>query len=241
MIRITVCDDEVKELNKTIALCHQYIARHTEYEARITAFSSHGELLENFTKHEDYDIVLLDIYMPGMTGIKLAHCLRESGSECQIVFLTTSLTHAVEAFSLHAAHYLVKPFTEEQLEDALSKAISMCENSRKDHIILKTSAGVQKINYSDYIYSETDKHVQRLHLAGENSIQVRIACSELAELLSQDKRFFKCGSTYIINMDKIEEVTAQYILFEEGVKIPMQRRQYKELLNRYTGYSLEGK
>jgi len=71
-------------------------------------------------------------------------------------------------------------------------------------------------------------------------VQVRMKSIELFELLSLDQRFYKCGSTYIINMSKIEEITKSDIKLDNGGCIPMQRRQYKELLDRYTGYCLEG-
>jgi DNA-binding LytR/AlgR family response regulator len=238
MMKIAICDDEVKELNKTKAMCEKYISLHSELNVRINSFTSPEELL-HITQQEQFDILLLDIYMPAMTGTELARTLREKNIECQIVFLTTSLSHAVEAFSLHAAHYLVKPYTADQFEDALSKAVSAVERRKKFQIKLKTTDGVQKINLSDILYSETEGHVQRIHLT-DRCLQVRITCCDLFEMLSNDHCFFKCGSSYILNLGKIEEVSARSILFENGEQIPMQRRQYKELLDRYTGYSLEG-
>jgi DNA-binding LytR/AlgR family response regulator len=149
------------------------------------------------------------------------------------------MAHAIEAFSLHASHYLVKPFTKEQLEDALDKSIAQVEKDRKSVLVLKTGSGMVKVNLSDFVYSETDKHIQNIQLMDGTCLQIRISCSELFDLLQMDKRFFKCGSTYIINLDKISEVTTKQIMFDSKDQIPMQRRQYKELLERYTSYSFE--
>lgn len=240
MIKIAICDDDEKELNITKSMCNTYVATHPEFNIKISTFLSSGELMSHIEQPEKYDILLLDIYMPGMTGTELAKVLREKNDNCQIVFLTTSLTHAIEAFSLHAAHYLVKPFTKEQFDIGLSKAIAALEKSTKAQITLRTSGGLRKIYFTDILYAETQRHIQNIHLVDGKCLQVRITSNELYELFLQDSRFYKCGSTYILNLGKIEEVTIKAIMLENGEQIPTQRRQYKELIDRYTSYSLEG-
>jgi DNA-binding LytR/AlgR family response regulator len=242
MLKIAICDDEVKELNRTNEMCNSYKALHLEYDIKISSFTCPNQLKLHIIQQERFDILLLDIYMPDMTGMELARFLRECNAECQIIFLTTSLAHAVEAFSLHAAHYLVKPFTVDQFEDAINKAISAVEKSKKTLMTLKTLEGIKKIKLEDLLFAETDRHIQHIHLADEKSqsVQVRITATALFELLSIDSRFFKCGSTYIVNLEKVEEVTTRYIKFDNGKQIPMQRRQYKELLDRYTRHALGG-
>jgi DNA-binding LytR/AlgR family response regulator len=240
MVKIVICDDDVNELDKTNKMCQAYLAGHPEADIRISSFSSPLELKLNIEGGEKYDIFLLDIYMPQMTGTELAKYLRRSKEDCQIIFLTTSVNHAIEAFSLHAAHYLVKPFTREQLADALNKAVRAIDKKNNAQITVKTSDGIRRISFSDFIYSETDNHTQQIYLADGECYRVRIPSTELFELLSFDSRFFKCGSTYIINVGKVEEITRKHIVLETAGKIPMQRRQYKDLIDRYTAYALEG-
>lgn len=240
MIKIVICDDDVNELDKTYKMCQEYLAGHSETDIKISSFSSPLELLQNLEQGEKYDIYLLDIYMPQVTGTELAKSLRESKEDCQIIFLTTSANHAIEAFSLHAAHYLVKPYTMEQLKDAIHKAVRAIDKKNKAQITVKTSNGMHRVSFSDFIYSETDKHIQQIYMSDGKCHQVRITSAELFELLSFDSRFFKCGSTYIINVGKVEEITRNRIVFETGRRIPMQRRQYKDLVDRYTAYAMEG-
>lgn len=240
MLEIIICDDNINELNKANRMCLEFQAKYPDLDVRISSCSSPLELKQNITDGRRYDIYLLDIYMPKLMGTELAKFLRESTEDCQIIFLTTSVTHAVEAFSLHAAHYLVKPFSREQLYDALNKAILAIEKKKTAQITVKTSDGIRRISFSDMLYSETDKHTQRIYLADGKCHQVRTTSKALFELLSVDSRFFKCGSTYIINVGRVEEITRSHIIFETGGRIPMQRRQYKDLIDRYTAYALEG-
>jgi DNA-binding LytR/AlgR family response regulator len=240
MIKIAICDDDLKELNITKNMCDNYAGKHIDYDLRIVSFSSPSELMLHYKEREAFDIVLLDIYMPEMSGTQLAHALKSANNDIQIIFLTTSLAHAIEAFSLHAAHYIVKPFSEEQMEDALNRAILSIKKTRSSYVVLKTSEGLQKLDFADFIYSETEKHIQHIHLTGTECLKARISCCDLYDLLSPDHRFYKCGSTYIINLAKVKGVTAKSILFENGIQLPMQRRKFKELLERFTSYALEG-
>lgn len=241
MLKLSVCDDDVNELNKAAKLCQAYQEKHPEAELRISTFSSPLALQQSLACGENYDLYLLDIYMPELMGTAFARFLRERGDACQLIFLTTSQAHAVEAFSLHAAHYLVKPYTAEQLEDALKKAIGSIQKQNKAYLTVKTSDGLQRVSFSDFLWAETDKHVQKIQLAGGKCLLVRTSSSELFEHLSFDSRFFKCGRSYIINIGKVDELTRNHVIFETGQKIPMQRRQYRALIDRYTAYALEGR
>ncbi len=240
MLKIAICDDDGNELNKTNEMCHNYKICNPVKDISISSFSSPLELKLSITKKDYYDIYLLDIYMPEMTGTEFARFLRERKEECQIIFLTTSVNHAIEAFSLHATHYLLKPYKQEQLNDALNKAIGAIEKKNAAQITVKTSEGLHRISFTDFLYSETDKHIQHIYLLDGKCLTVRITSAELFELLSFDNRFYKCGSTYIINVGKVDEINKNNIVFYNGSQIPMQRRQYKELIERYTTYALEG-
>ncbi len=68
------------------------------------------------------DVLLLDIRMPGMDGLALAHALRELAEPPAIVFVTAHAEHALDAFELDAADYLTKPVRLERLQQALAKA-----------------------------------------------------------------------------------------------------------------------
>jgi DNA-binding LytR/AlgR family response regulator len=70
-----------------------------------------------------YDLVLLDIRMPGMGGLELARALADTASQPAIVFTTAYADHAVEAFDLEAADYLVKPFDRDRLRRAIDRAL----------------------------------------------------------------------------------------------------------------------
>ena len=68
-----------------------------------------------------YDLVLLDIHMPGQDGLALAHALQALPQPPAVVFVTAHADHAVSAFELDAVDYLTKPVRRERLQQALAK------------------------------------------------------------------------------------------------------------------------
>lgn len=184
-----------------------------------------------------FDVLLLDIYMPGILGTDVARELRELGDKCQIIFLTTSRDHAVDAFSLNAAHYLVKPYSEKEFFAALDKVMDTLTKKDELYITVKSTDGICRIDLCGLVYSETDNHVQKLYLSDGRVISVRKSSTELFELLEEEPRFYKCGSTYIINMDYIVALTSRNVAFSTGARIPILSRKYTDLKKRYMDYS----
>lgn len=71
----------------------------------------------------DYDLVLLDVRMPGGSGLEVAAALRERSRPPKVIFTTAYPDHAVDAFDLAAVDYLLKPFDAERLRRALDRAL----------------------------------------------------------------------------------------------------------------------
>ncbi|MBI9095520.1 MAG: response regulator transcription factor [Sphaerochaeta sp.] len=240
MIKIGLCDDDRGELVKTRRNCMSYAAKHPDCDIRISTFEDATSVVSHIEQQGSFDIMVLDIYMPGITGIELAESLRKSDDACEIIFLTTSVTHAIEAFSLNATHYILKPYMIEQFESALTKAFSQLARRKQATITLKSSLGLHKVLFADILYAETEKHMQNIHVSGGMVLHVRITSLELYDRLSHDTRFYKCGSTYILNLGKIKEITVRTILLDNGEQLHMVRRQYATLIDRYTRYSVKG-
>ncbi|PHV69464.1 hypothetical protein CS063_15480 [Sporanaerobium hydrogeniformans] len=236
MINIAICDDELQELNRSNSLLKQYIYEHPQVQINTYSFSAPLEFLAYVEANNKFDVLLLDVYMPGILGTDMARELRDMGDNCQIIFLTTSRDHAVDAFSLNAAHYLVKPYSEKEFFTALNKVLDNLAK-KEDYITVKSTEGISRIELNELVYSETDNHFQRLNLSDGRTIYVRKSSTEIFELLDKYPRFYKCGSTYIINMDYIIELTSKWIFFSTGAKITMLSRKYTEFKKLYMDYS----
>ena len=236
MLRIAICDDDPQELERADSLLKKYAYENPQYKIKIDFFSAPFELLTYVTENGGFDILLLDVYMNGILGTDAAQELRNMGDNCQIIFLTTSRDHAIDAFSLDAAHYLVKPYPENEFFSALEKVMEKLKKREQVYITIKSTAGISRVDLSKLVYAETDNHIQKLYLSDGKVICVRKSSTKLFELLEEESRFYKCGSTYIINMDYIVELSSRNVAFSIGAKIPIPSRKSIDFKKRYMDY-----
>ena len=109
-MNIAVCDDERVEITKI-----QNAIAETQGDYRVDTFRSCKMLLEAVAQGEKYDIAFFDIYMNDENGMDAAKELLTLSSDTAIVFITSSTEHAVEAFSIQALHYIVKPIQSDDI------------------------------------------------------------------------------------------------------------------------------
>ena len=136
----------------------QFNALHT-YSPHCTlpanALPPHCGIVDFLAGNSDtsYDIVFMDIYMTGMNGVDTV--LKASPRNTfQLVFITVSHEHAIEAFGLDAAHYLVKPITENTVTEAMERCLSRMGTDCQKHIEIKTISGNVSIPTDQIIYIE---------------------------------------------------------------------------------------
>ncbi len=118
MLRVLVVDDEAPARSRLRALLQQCCAPAATVAAEAGDAVQAMELLH---RHR-YDLVLLDVRLPGIDGLHLARVLRERSQLQPVVFVSAHADHAVQAFEVDALDYLTKPVRLERLQQALRKA-----------------------------------------------------------------------------------------------------------------------
>ena len=222
MLRIAVCDDEQLYLDKTRAMLKQYAAEH-DVEITAEAFMNPSVLLDSIESGERHDIYLLDIYMPGASGMSVATDLRSRGVRSPIIFLTSSTEHAVEAFGVDATHYLLKPYTQPSFFAAMDKAMQSIASHTEESIVLKIGGEYQNVPVAHILYCEAADNYQRLWMKDGGELLVRMTASELYDLLESFGCFHRCGRAYILNLDHVKKVTASSAVLKTGAELPLPR------------------
>ena len=233
MLKITVCDDEVEEREKIAENLRAFAASHSECGIEFKVYSSALEMLEAFDESGGPDIALLDICMPGMLGTELARDILRVSRDTDIVFLTTSPDYAVDAFSIHAADYICKPYTQEQFDDALERVIALHEH--RTWILLRSEGRVHRIALGDILYIETrDKRREFALTSGEKiSIPVWALPPQSRDSIMSQKGMMPCGSSYIVNLSRVCSFSGADLLVDDGTHIPVPRRCRAEVKQAY--------
>ncbi len=241
MYTIALCDDEVKELDQIEAFLESYQDGKQELAYRTERFASAEELLQR-VKEDGYmpDILLLDIFMSGKTGIEAAEELRKLGMCMPIVFLTTSREHALEAYEVDAIQYLVKPLAEERFFHAMDSAIGQLRRMEESQVIIKVAGGMRQIQIDDIVYCESQKNYQIFYMK-EEEYRVRMTAAKLWELLERFPQFGRCGRSYILNMNHINSVEREEIVMYNNRTIYIPRNKAAEFKKEYFAYYFDNR
>lgn len=239
MTKIAICDDEMQELERAQCFLTRYKQEHTKYEISIVSFSAPLELLYYVEGHGGFDIYLLDVYMAGMLGIDAARELRKLDDKGEIIFLTISRDHAIDAFEVDAAQYLVKPYTEITFFSALDKVFNRLNVERRHMITLKTSEGTVRLFMRDVVFTESGRNnYQMIHTIQSEKIEVRITASVLFDLLSPSKSFIRCGASINLNLRFIRQITKELIILDSGEQIAYPYRAYQNLKDEFLRFQM---
>ena len=233
---IALCDDEEMELDQIEDFLADYQDRNPALKYAVERFVSAEALLMRI-REEGYtpDLLLLDIFMSGKSGMEAAEEMRRLGLDMPIVFFTTSTEYALRAYEVDAVQYLVKPLNAERFFHAMDVAVGQMSKRRESWIVIKVAGGIRQILPNDIIYCESQKNYQELYLAKEE-YKVRMTAGKLWELLEGYSQFGRCGRSYILNMNHIVSVEREEIVMDNGSMIYIPRNKVAEFKKAYFSY-----
>lgn len=242
MLRIATVDDNPADLKEVrICLSHYFQKRagKTPIDYTITAYTSGPSFLEDFKKG-DYDLILLDIYMPRMTGMQVANEIRAIDEDAWIIFLTTSRDHALESYNVFASGYVLKPLLDHapQLEALLTRLLPEDALAAKTLTVKLAGGECLSIPYSHILYMDCQGsrgavlHLEDRAIASQNSYQ------ELADILLADERFLESYHRLILNMNAVTAMKEDTFLMKGNHSLPISRRKKKEVKQQYMQFLL---
>ena len=233
MLKIAVCDDSRELLEKVEKDLHEYESVRST-PVTVHTYTNAVDLLDGLKK-TDYDILILDIIMPGFTGMQAAHEIRKFNEEIKIIFLTSSKEFAIESYSVGAYYYLLKPVLNEKLFSVLDKVVSEI-TSKQESCVIYTHMGIVNIPFAKIECIEVyNKHLV-FHLSDGSTKETRGALTDYENVFLERKEFLKIHRSYILNMDYIHSIEAGEIATYSGKKFPVSRLLAKDIKERYMNY-----
>lgn len=239
MLHIVICDDDNRQNQLIQAATEKYFAVHTQLDRRITVFSGSMQFLDHLDQSGVCDIALLDICMPGMLGTDVAREIRRRHDKTEIIFLTTSDEYAVDAFALKATHYLMKPFTQAQFDEAMDRAVARFSDRAPKQIAIRSEDGkLYNLDLDDILCIESQGHGLAVVTKERTVCECRRSLSRLLEELERlsPAQFISPYKGYIVNQKAIRTIEKDRILLKNGSRIPIPKRGYRELQNTYFDY-----
>lgn len=237
MIHIAICDDSKQERQILAALFKRYQELHAT-PLQIHIFQNGFSLLDAIDQGKRFDITILDILMPGENGIEIARNIRASGTDTEIIFLTSSPKYAVDSYEVKAQNYLLKPITEEKFFASIDSILAeLDEKDTASFIIYTTEKQYSRIRVSSLVYGEVTHRTITLHLADQTMISAVMTFTEFQDILKAYPDFIYPHRSYAVNMNYIQYVTKSDIILTDGQKIPLSRNNYMKISEQFLNFA----
>jgi len=201
MIQIAICDDTESDIE---LLSRALVAYDPSLKMR--TFRNGNLLIDALMDSEfNADILFLDIYMPGLDGIKTAEKIREIKKDVKIIFVSSSGEHYPQAYEVFAFNYILKPLSKERLYAIMDRAVEEIKRENHPKIRFSYKSTVYSVDCREIQYIESQDKLILFHLADKSTLQCYGKLDEIEKELPE-QAFTRCHQSFIVNNACITEM-----------------------------------
>lgn len=225
MYQIGICDDD--------DVFMKYIERlfiEEGIKAEFYEYYSGEELIENIKEHSGFDLLILDVMMPGMNGNETAKEFRKQFPNTLLVFCSGVCMPTVESFETTPYRYWLKEYTEEKMKQEIQDVLQKMERNREasPFVMVKKGSQIVKLPAEQVYYIAIAKKGTTFYCEEEN--EVYTSSKKLAEIYEQlkDSRFAYAHNSYIVNLRHVAVVSLKEMELTNGKRLTISRARTKE-------------
>jgi two-component system, LytTR family, response regulator len=246
VIRVLIADDEAPT---RVRLC-QLLAAHTDVE--VVGEADTGAAAMQLAAALKPDVLLLDIQMPGSSGIDVAACLPHPRPH--IIFCTAYDQYAVDAFELHAIDYLLKPVSRARLAEALDRVRRLAAPSAglddalrrgfpPARFLARSGAHYLVVSEAEVLYFASEGSLTRL-VSAKGQYWMDPTLNDLEQRLDP-ARFFRVSRAALVALNAVAEVVTMpggsgEAVLKNGQRLEVSRRRFRDLLSALEGLPRAG-
>ncbi len=214
-----------------------FIARYgAETGARFNV-CRHASAVPLIKSRRSYDLIFMDIDLPGINGMEAAALLRSYDEATPLIFVTNLAQYAVRGYEVDALDFIVKPVSYYHFCMRMDKAMRAIARNRRGSLSIATRHGVRVLSCAEVIYIETKSHDVLYHLADpdEETIRVRGSLSAVEEQLGEGQ-FVRISVSCLVNMDHIRSMQQGEVRLDTGEVLYASRAKKTAALETFADY-----
>ena len=222
-INVAIIEDEEKERVVTKEMLDRFF-KENDIPYEIFSFSCDNQFLQS--DFNIFNLLLLDIILPGDNGVSVAKHVREKGWSYPLMFITKTVQFALDGYKVDALDYLLKPLVYEDFRLKLLKAVKIIDNHSDKEIAIHTVSGLITIKESEIYYIEVNKHYLTFH-TNKGVYTTRGSMNSFSQKVSN--RFANSSNSFLVNLDKVELIKQSEVVVNKE-SLPLSRTCKKEFL-----------
>ena len=232
-LRIAITDDlnsEREKLSSAIAAPFEKVGLAI---GNIDEFTSGEALLRQFSAGK-YDLIFLDIYMGGISGVETAKRIRSIDKNVMLVFVTTSNEFASESYAVKANLYLLKPIRSDSIKQLAETLAQQMQNTRSVAALPDGTV----IPLSSLVYTSCSGHYVNVYLVGSEPLKIRTTHKIMYEALSKYEGIISCNKGVLVSLANVAKLDGENFTMINGDTVPISRRKMTQIKNDYTRFVL---
>jgi DNA-binding LytR/AlgR family response regulator len=232
MINIGILEDE-KEASDVLASFIERYSIEKNLPCSVDTFTDAETFLKSYKPR--FDILLMDIQLPGKNGIDASKQVRKIDPNVIIIFVTNMAQFAVNGYEVNALDFIIKPISYESFSMRMDKAVEKANNSKASSLPIVTDRNIVILQLKDIFYIDVRDHEVVFHLLHEE-YKSRGSLSNYVEKLD-GKGFCPCSSYCLANLANVVSVVHDEVVFPKGSAhiSRMKKRDFLMALSNYLG------
>lgn len=229
-MKIAIVDDDLK-MAETLKEYLKRFMKESGMPVMEQTFSDARQLLSRYD--HTFDLILLDVEMPGMNGIEAAKKLRMLDDKVMIMFITNMAQYAIHGYEVEAVDYVLKPVEYPDFSMKMQKVLRYFRRDRDRVLMLETSEGRIPVKVSQICYIEVIRHYLHYHTA-LGVFEVRGVMKTLNEELKAF-HFARCSQSYLVNLAHVTALRGNTVVVGSE-ELPVSRNRKTEFVDAFTRY-----
>ena len=230
MIKVAIVEDDQDERTR-IRECLSYLEETEGLVFAVTEFSTGMAFLGNYTP--EYDIVLMDIEMPGMDGMETARKLRRMDDSVVLIFVTNLAQFAISGYEVEALDFILKPVNKYSFALKLKRAAARTARRTDEFISIRTEGNIFSVRIASIKYLEVTGHYVVYHTTQGNFTEYT-TLKEAYGKINKDIFVFASRS-YLVNLQHVDAVNRETVVVG-GDELLISRPQRKVFLTAVANY-----
>ena len=230
-MKIAICDDDQKDREAMLRLVTEYLELHN-YHIRIDEFTSGEEFLA--ADSDQYDLLILDIFMGELNGIETAKELIDRNPNMQIIFCSTSNAYAAESYDVSALRYFIKPISREKLFATLDRFFHVHTSLRT--LTYKQNRMDESVYLSEIRWIEADGHRCVIHTR-RGDIVTRTPFAQICDQLA-DADFVKPIRYALVSLEAVAAIPTDVFTLVDGAQVPISREQRPAMKKAFSDFMM---
>ena len=221
------CAVEVQELLERFS-------RETEIATTCEYFPCGTDFLNQ--PFSDWDLILLDIEMPEMNGLEIAHKIRETDSDVLIIFITHMAQYAIEGYSVQAFDYILKPVNYYSFSMKLQQVASILQSREVQFLVISSQNGKIRLPLDTLRYVEIYDHTLIYHTTSGTFSSTSYRSLGKLEKALHSTHFSRCHNGYLVNLAFVSGYEKSEVFLGEHTSLPLSRTYSKSFLGQLLSY-----